>query len=819
MKPNANNVVPALLYLLAFLSGAAALIYQVAWTNMLALSFGSTTLAMSAVVAGFMGGMGIGAWRYHQVGNRVRNPLLVYGAIEIGIAAMAALFSLGFAELPPFFGEIAARFPSETGLSALRFAVAFSLLLIPSALMGATFPALCTALISDTTNLDRHLGRIYGWNTVGAASGAVLSGLLLIERLGLSGTVRVGNAINLCVGLFALVLWRVNATKNRSANLPSDETAAPASGSVIPTELPFGITATVLLLSGFTTIAYEVVWFRALRYLVGNSTYALSTVLVIFLLGLGLGSLLLRWVVARGAPERSLALCQIGISLLALVAIGSISYMLGDTSLKQQFSVFSEQVRNTPWMTRLMLQGGVAFAIMLPATLFMGLSYPLASRLFLGNVNRLSERIGISYLLANLGSIAGSVTAALWILPNLGTVYGTRALALINLALGILILARSRNEISGRTIWTIVGIAGYVIINMLTPSTIGHFAVKPIPGMDLAFAEEGDLATVRVWESRNQPNTRTISIDGSEIGHSRGVLSPIYTKQLLLAHLPMALDARIRKTLNIGLGSGSTLHTLASYESLQTMDVVEISGAVVRGSMLFDESEVYSDPRVDVAVDDAVNFLLRSDERYDLIISDGKQNEDFSGNGKILSDEFYRYALDRLTPEGLIIQWIPVGEIPSDFRVIIRTFCSVFPEVETFLGMPFSFMMVGSRQPLAGRRVLEEINEQLKVDLELLKLTGVEGLRAQWIASRSQLLSVVEPGPVNTWDHNILEFTPYKVGNPLRRGADRIENLELLLRANLKPGATGRMAFAPPGPHSRSEELLRDALMAAFEHN
>lgn len=192
-------VAPALLYLLAFLSGMAALIYQVAWTNMLALSFGSTTLAMSAVVAAFMGGMGLGAWRYHQLGDRVRRPLLVYGGIEIGIGLMAALFSLGFAQLPPLFGEIAGSLPGESALSAFRFAVAFALLLIPSALMGATFPALCTVLIADATNLDRHLGRIYGWNTVGAASGAIVSGLVLIERLGLSGTVRVGNAINVVV--------------------------------------------------------------------------------------------------------------------------------------------------------------------------------------------------------------------------------------------------------------------------------------------------------------------------------------------------------------------------------------------------------------------------------------------------------------------------------------------------------------------------------------------------------------------------------------------------------------------------------------------
>jgi spermidine synthase len=805
--------VTAVLYLLAFLSGVAALIYQVTWTNLLALSFGSTTLAMSAVVAGFMGGMGLGAWRYHVVGERSDSPLRVYGYIEIGIALSAAVLSYGFAHLPPIFATIARELPGDTSLTALRFVVAFALLLIPSALMGATFPALCNTLIRTPRNVDQHLGPVYGWNTVGAACGAVLSGLFLIERFGLSLTSLCGNAINLGVGITALVLAR-----SRSLQSSPEAASTPAATELsVSTELPFRVTGAVLLLSGFTTIAYEVLWFRALRYLVGNSTYALSTVLVVFLLGLGLGGLLLRRVIARGMPERDLAIIQFAIALLALFAIGSASYVVGDPELKQRFSVFSVEVRNLPWQTRLAIHAGLALVMMLPATLFMGLSFPLASRLFLGDVRRLGARIGESYLLANLGSISGSIIAAVLILPQWGTLGGTRILAMINLALGLMVFAAIRVRVPGKLVWSGAAIAGVVGASLMLPSSFGSFWSGGTGGMQLVFEEEGDLATVRVWEMVEDKKTRGMMIDGNAIGHSRTVLSPIYLKQLLLAHLPMALDNRIRTTLNVGLGSGSTMHTLGTYPELETMDVVEISDAVVRGSLLFDEAEILEDPRVEVIVDDAVHYLLRETKRYDLIVSDGKQNEDFSGNGKILSREFYEYALDRLEPEGIFIQWIPVGEVPSDFEVIVRTFCEVFPEAETFLALPFSYFMVGSRESLTRRPGRKATTDRLNEDLEYLHIDGFEGLRAQWIASKSQLLAEVGPGPINTWDHNVLEFTPYRDGRPMDRGLARIENLKLLERANAQSGSDARYAFMSPSSHTEVEEKLREAMLAAYE--
>ena len=271
------------LYLFAFLSGMAALVYEVAWTKMLTLTFGRTTLAASAVVGGFMAGMGIGAWLYHRAQGGRLNAIRLYASLEIGIALTTALLTLGFSALPNLFVAVSGAIPAGLPMSLFRVGFVLVILLLPAALMGATYPALCAVLIRTREDAGRHLGPIYGLNTIGAAIGALIAGFVLVEQLGLRGSVWAANLINLGVGAAA---WQVGRSASSDAYRPATLNDANA---LLPTYLPRRITAVVLFGSGFATLAYEIVWFRALRYLFGNSTYAFTIMLVVFLLGLGLG--------------------------------------------------------------------------------------------------------------------------------------------------------------------------------------------------------------------------------------------------------------------------------------------------------------------------------------------------------------------------------------------------------------------------------------------------------------------------------------------------------------------------------------------------
>ena len=805
---------PVLLYAMAFASGFAALVYQVAWTRMLSLTFGSATLAVSAVVAGFLGGMGIGAWLYHQVGQRARDALRTYAGIELAIAASTAALTLVLERLPLHFARVAGPIPPGLAYDLFRVAAVFALLLVPSAFMGATYPALCSALIHTRDQVERRLGAIYGLNTVGAALGALVSGFVLVEALGLRASVLLANGINLAVaGGAGALAWRLARAGRVVSPVGRDE--------ALPTGLPYWLTGTVIVGSGFATLGYEIVWFRALRYLVGNSTFALSDVLVVFLLGLGVGALLLEPVLRLGRPERSLAWVQLGIAVLALAAIHLVERILADPYLGNAFSIFSPVFQARAWPERLLRSSGVAVAILLPATLLMGLVFPLASRLYLGNVRAVGRRVGGAYLLANLGSIAGAVGAAVVILPRLGTVGGTQALALLNVGLGLALLAwareaRARLPVAALCVVLAAGLAWRLPARL--PFQGGQLAQMLVP--ELVFEEEGDLATVQVRQDPAHPDRRGMLIDGEIIAGSPTLNRNLSAKQRLLAHLPKALDRRLASTLNVGLASGATLASLASYPDVTRLDAVEINAPVRRAIRYFPSAAVLEDPRTEVVVEDAVHYLLRTSRTYDLIVSDGKQNEDFSGNAKILSREFYQVSLARLGECGIFIQWIQGDTHAESFEIILRTFLAVFAETEVFVDPPGHVFMVGSRCPLVGRPRLDAgAFRSLAVAEEVAPYgyTSPDHLLAGWVASGSQIAARLPAGPINRNDRMLIEYLSYRAP---RDGSQRsfAANLRLLLEAGRSGSSPAREAFAPAGSAAaRRQRTLYGAVLQALE--
>jgi len=785
--PDHRRKTVALVYTLAGLSGSAALVYEIAWARMLSLTFGSTTLSAAAVIAAFMGGMGIGAWAGGRLKRETPAPLALYGWIEIGIAVSTALLTLTFYRLPAVFAEWSRALPAGA-LPPLRFLAVFVLLLVPAVLMGATFPTMCRVLIRSAGQVDRRLGFIYGINTIGAAAGAMVGGIVLIEAFGLFGAVYVANVINIAVGVAALFAHR------RTTDF-AEEREVPQSEAVIPTQLPRQLTGAVLLLSGFTTLSYEIVWFRGLQYVVGNSSYALTVVLAVFLAGLGLGSLLLRRALRWTAPERALAYVQLAIALLSLTAMAVFVLLLGSESVRQSVSIFSRAVLFKPWWQRLLADAGMAAVVMLPGTIAMGLSYPLATRLYLGDVRHLGARVGGAYLLANLGSIAGAIAGAAVLLPAFGTVGAVKVIMAVNLAAAIAVLAAHRARI-GREIPVLAGAGAFLAtLCVVLPSALtlrGEEITDGVEGVQV-FAREGDLATVQVLAMPDNPNKRVMSIDGCKIGWNDGFVGEtLHRKQVMLGHLPMLLDTRIRRTLNVGLGSACTLRSLATYPQVETLDCVEISAAVVEASRYFEASSVLQDARVRLRVEDAVHDLLRTHSQYDAIISDGKQDPFFSGNATLLCREFYALARDDMSPDGLFVQWIPLGTLSLDFKVILRTFCEAFPCVEVFFLPRDSVFLVGSLAPLAGRPAMTAEEFQTNSagrELTPYYLESPNAILAHWIGSKAHFLPALAGTPVSTWDRLILDFSVYKAP-----ASDRAESALVNLRFMLAIDSEARRA-------------------------
>jgi spermidine synthase len=805
-------------YGLAFLSGAAALVYQVAWVKMMALTFGSTTGAAAAVIGSFMAGMGLGARGYAVLERFDRNAFRLYGFIELGIAAGAVFVTVWLYDLPALYAGIKSALGDGPLLEGVRLAIAFGILLVPAALMGATFPALCAALIRRSDGLERHLGPIYGVNTLGAAAGALIAGFVLVELLGNRSAVHAAAGVNLVCALGGLWL-------SRTPQLPVEESAAPhappegATGaSSAGSSLPLPLLGAVLLGSGFATMAYEIFWFRAMKYVIGNSTYAMSLVLAIFLVGLALGGIAHRWLGTKRKPERNLALVQAGIALAALAAIGALAQLLSSPEWSAKFSVFAPEIDALPWQSVLARAAAVAVAILLPPAVLMGLAFPMASALYVRRITRLGKEVGTAYLLANIGSIAGVVVGGLILLPKLGIIGATCGVASFNLALALGVSLRLRRT-GGGGLWPVAACTLLAIGAMVAlPPALGFRGnLEQEGGSRLLFWEEDELATVKVL-ARPETDARAMTIDGYLIGGNLEFGQGVGFKQLLLAHLPMALKPDTRRTLNIGLGSGGTMNALGSYPGVEELETVEISPAVVRGAAHFDEGAVLDDPRAKVHVGDAVHHLLAHEESYDLIISDGKQNPKFAGNAAILSREMYELARTRLAPGGLFVQWIPIGMPPRAFRIILETFIDTFPETNVFHYPPMLVLFVGSESPLAypsaeaayasfpvgsARHELSRFEIDHSGQLLSGRITGQAGLR--------RVLG--EDAEVNTWDHPLLEFVPFKEFEAEEGFRYVVENMLLLMAA----GKTEAAREKPRAPAALAPFLASsDAIRAGF---
>ncbi|MEW5875853.1 MAG: fused MFS/spermidine synthase [Candidatus Zixiibacteriota bacterium] len=743
---------------------------------MLSLTFGNTSLAAGAVIASIMAGMGIGAALYHRFERLASRAFVTYGMIEIGIALSAAGVSSVLYGLPSVYGAVTEAVGAPWQLTFLRFASVFILLIVPSALMGATFPALCRAVIRSRAGFEKSLGFIYGLNTLGAAAGALIVGFALIETFGNLRSIWLANGINVLVGAAALWLSRGEDAWETTAATESNKATA-----VIRHSLPRWTITAILAGSGFATMAYEIFWMRAAKYLIGNGTYALSAVLMIFLLGLGLGALLLPKVARRNHPDRDLAYCQLGIAVLALVAVGLESLLLSADWSWERLSVFASGADESSWLALLLKGSLVSCAIFLPPTILMGLSFPLAGGMFTGSIRLLGRDLGGAYLFANLGSIVGVIAGATWLLPELGTVGGTKLVAALNVGLAFAVLISLRGARSVRRWGPIAASAVVLLLSLALPSRMAFRGeIERTGAATLRFWEEGDLATVKVLE-HPQWNMRAMTIDGYIIGVNPPYGQTVAQKQLLLAHLPMALRPDTRVTLNLGLGSSTTLAMLGNYRQVDSLHCVEISEAVVEGARLFSESAVLGDPRTRIIVDDAVHFLQRPGVAYDLIVSDAKQNPRFPGNAAVLSEEFFRLCSARLAENGIIVQWVPMALHPAAFQLITRTFAAVFPDVSVYYYPPSCAIMVGGNSILGERR-----GQFRPVNFPGLEGYGIHNslqVLAAQICDDRGLRAVLPEGDINSWDHPVFEFLPYKLFEP-HLTADYVgRNLEFLLGA------------------------------------
>ena len=762
-------------YVLFLLSGAAGLVYQVVWSRLLNEIFGVTAHAVTAVLATFLGGLALGGWLLGRIADRRPDALRFYAMLEVGIGLTALAGTWAMNALGPLHVWFASRLaPDSAALIVVRCALAAVVILPPTFLMGGTLPAIARVFVGGTAELGRKLSLLYGLNTFGAVLGSLGAGFVLIRAIGVHPTLWLAVAVNLVVGLVSLWLARggwglVAAARNTPlspAPLPASRgegERSPLSQSLLPASQGEGERQTWLLvvmgLSGLASLSLEVLWTRMLVLLLGTSTYAFVTMLSAFLVGIALGSFLARTFIDRQRqPRRIFGWIQAGIAASTLATIPLTRLMLG--SAQHWMDGLEHQ-----WPSLVLGRFGVTFLIMLVPTTLIGMTFPLAARMWTRGVDALGRQLGQLYGANTLGNIAGAAVGGFVVLPLFGMQRGIALVTVLNLASAAWALlpvgeARRRRGALLREAPISAGLLACAALLVLwhpraLPGT-GGGAEDPV-----RYYREGLVSTVKVFQRASDGRQLLMAVDGITIGQSS---TGVDRKQQVLAHLPFVLapDRTIRNVLSIGLGTGILIGEVARHPGVERVECVELSPSVIEGARHFTayNGGVLENPAVRIINDDGVNFLRRSHERYDAIISDGKSKSGHAGNGLFYSQDYYQAARQHLAAGGVMIQWVPLEVTPRDLRTIVRTFRSVFGHTYVWLGQDSAFL-VGLGAPLVldlahARAVLDAPEtEHLRrhgwrtpSDVVTLLLADAPALDA-WLAQEDT---------INSFEHPVLEF-------------------------------------------------------------
>jgi len=250
-----------------FFSGAAGLIYQVAWGKALGLTFGHTVYAISTVLAVFMGGLAAGSAYLGRWGELHRRPLSLYARLEFLIAATGALSLVGLSGVRWLY---LAAYPAVGGLEpfliALRFFGAGLVLLIPTFLMGGTFPILVRGLAQHSVELGTRVSLLYWVNTLGAVAGTLIAGFGLLPAFGLRMTIASAVVLNILAGLIALRVARDGRITTDGKGLHAR--LIPRTGDVPQRASTFLFFLFAVV--GSTAFAYEIAWTGLLSNNIGS---------------------------------------------------------------------------------------------------------------------------------------------------------------------------------------------------------------------------------------------------------------------------------------------------------------------------------------------------------------------------------------------------------------------------------------------------------------------------------------------------------------------------------------------------------------------
>lgn len=783
------------------LSGMAALVYQTAWTRQFAVVFGTSELAVATVLAAYMGGLALGAWITERWLPRIERPVLTYAALELGIA-LSAMFAVPFllwlanvGLLALFGGQAAPPGSDHTGTTLFYLVSAFAALALPTTLMGATLPMLARYAVSEEAQIGRRIGLLYAMNTAGAVLGALFTAFLLLPDLGLARTIWVGAALNAVVFLLAAALaQKVHREKPKGYSLDGKPeivprrprtpifTAGTGPGWVLP----------LMLLAGAVAFFQEVLWTRMLSQVVGSSIHAFGVMVASFLTGIAAGG-------AIGAAlgrTRERAALFLGIALLVAAVAAAGAYLALESLLPERAGL----LQNTRTILGIDIPLNTVFAglLLLPMTLAIGLTYPLAVRVLARDAEDAAPASARVYAWNTVGAIVGSLGAGFVLIPLFKYEGAIRAAVWTSAALGVaalwVLMPARRAFAIGATAAALAGCA------LFMPKPPLKLLVTSPLNIDssgrLLYYDVGRSASVLVLAQSGGLALRTNGLPEARMEVAGAV--PSYSGEYWLTPLAVIARPQAKDMLIVGYGGGVVVEGVPP--SVERVDVIELEPKVIEANRQtgpLRKRNPLNDPRVNVVLNDARGALRLTSRRYDAIVSQ-PSHPWTAGASHLYTREFMQLAHEHLAPNGVFVQWMNVMFMDEALlRSLTATLLDVFAEVRIYRPDPETLVFLASDG---------------KLDLETQ-------LAATGLPLRQAPLHYARFGINNTEDVVVALALDGPGARRLAAGAplitdddNRIATSSVFeLGRGLSPDATGRV-LAPYDPLQRPDSFIYGAL-------
>ncbi len=754
---------------LLFFSGACALVYQTTWLREFRLIFGVSTAASAAVLAIFIGGLGLGARFLGARADRHPRPLLFYAGLEGGIAVAAALSPLLlWAVRAAYWSLGGTQALGEFAGGALRLVLSALVLAVPTVLMGGTLPAAARFIESSEDAGRRLVALLYGINTVGAVAGAFLSTFVFLELLGNLRTLVLAALVNALLAVVARS-W---------ARAAGDAMDPPSRGTVVaePSAPPlFVLTAAGIV--GFAFFLMELVWYRMLGPLLGGSVFTFGLILSFALLGIGLGGTLY----SQLPRDRPASLSGFAVTCLLEAACVGIPLALGDRLAA--FALALRPLGDIGFHGHVIAWSCIAAIVVLPTAIVAGVQFPMLIGLLGRGREDVGHHIGRAYAWNTAGAIIGSLAGGFGLLPALSAVGCWRLVAILLWILGIAAgvlsaLSLPRARLSGsRAVALMLLVATPLLVGQRGPTApwrhggIGAGRAQR-PRLDSPNGYREWLLGERwsvLWEQEGVESSVALLVRAGGVafavnGKSDGHATSDGPTQVMSGMLAAALHPGPKAAMVVGLGTGSTAGWLGAVPGMERVDVAELEASILEVARFCApvNHDVLDNPRVHVQIGDARELLLTTTRRYDIIVSE-PSNPYRAGVASLFTLEFYEAVSARMNPGALFVQWVQPYEVDATtVLAIYRSLGHVFPHVQIWRTHA-DMLLLASKEPVAidpsrlrARLATEPFASAM---LDTWRVTDLEGFLARFVASDALRASLRPDGPpLNTDDRNHVEF-------------------------------------------------------------